>query len=217
MRGVFSVAVDSIAYVWLAKQRYSGQPLGSRWSCQGRHKKGLEMLMMSKLLSVASAVFLIVSCSSYSKHSRAWLSEWVSASVGVVSLSNSAEVASAKIARLDYEDEKMAERWLLQSGQGSALLSEMPNAIPLTRIKGLKREPGEEVYLVRSASDGGNGVFSAHVNASGILVLYNVMGACGMLERRVLVVSLVESLRGYMEDVRERCNAVMLSLLHRQP
>lgn len=148
------------------------------------------MPMIYRIFSVIIVALLVTACNSYPNNKRAWLSDWVDASAGVVSPSNSIEVAPAKIARLAPEDEAIAEQWLLQLGQHSALLSEMPNAIPFSRLTGLRRDSGEDVYLVRSASDGGNGVFSAHVNESGVLVLYNVMGDCGALERRVLAVSL---------------------------
>lgn len=152
--------------------------------------KKSKVQMIRCMSSVAALILLITACSSYPTVENPWPSDWVDASAGIVSPSNSIQVSSARISTLSPDEEAAAEQWLLQNSQRAALLSEMPGGTALTSLKGMQRTPGEEIYLVRGASDGGNGVFTGYVNEAGILILYNVMGECGLFERRVLAVSL---------------------------
>jgi hypothetical protein len=68
-------------------------------------------------------------------------------------------------------------------------LGDVPETL-LDKETATLRDGDGDVYLARALSDEDYGTFSAFVDEGGLLLLYNRMGSCGTLIRRVIAIRL---------------------------
>lgn len=138
------------------------------------------------------------------KHAE-WKSDWVDVSSDAIFPGNSKILPLDRISTLDPESEGAIAEWMLKDALIVVSASEVERKIGSMPSSGLKPVSGESVYLVRTASDEGNGKFIGYVNDKGLLIMYGVMGGCGEQKHRVVAVSLREK----PANVFGRCSAAL--------
>ena len=134
-----------------------------------------------------------------------WRSDWVDVSSDAISPGNSTTLPPGGISTLDPASEAAIAEWMLKNSLVAVSASEVEGKIGSMPLSGLEPAPGESVYLVRTASDEGNGRFIGYVNDKGLLIMYGVMGGCGEQKHRVVAVSLREK----PANVFGRCSAAL--------
>lgn len=144
-------------------------------------------------------------CSINKFHHAEWKSDWVDVSSDAIFPGNSTTLPLDRISTLDPDSEGVIAEWMLKNALIVVSASEVEEKIGSMPLSGLKPAPGESVYLVRAASDEGNGKFVGYVNDKGLLIMYGVMGGCGEQKHRVVAVSLREK----PANVFGRCSAAL--------
>ncbi|MEG0192126.1 MAG: hypothetical protein RR831_00040 [Stenotrophomonas sp.] len=134
-----------------------------------------------------------------------WRSDWVDVSSDAIFPGNSTTLPLDRISTLDPNSEAAIAEWMLKNSLVAVSASEVQGKIGSMPLSGLKPAPGESIYLVRAASDEGNGTFIGYVNDKGLLIMYGVMGGCGEQKHRVVAVSLREK----PANVFGRCSAAL--------
>ncbi|WP_248150792.1 hypothetical protein [Stenotrophomonas indicatrix] len=134
-----------------------------------------------------------------------WRSDWVDVSSDAIFPGNSTNLPLDRISTLDPDSEAAIAEWMLKNSLVAVSASEVEGKIGSMPLSGLEPAPGESVYLVRTASDEGNGRFIGYVNDKGLLIMYGVMGGCGEQKHRVVAVSLREK----PANVFGRCSAAL--------
>ncbi|WP_343650087.1 hypothetical protein [Stenotrophomonas sp.] len=144
-------------------------------------------------------------CSTNRFHHAEWKSDWVDVSSNAIFPGNSKTLPLDRISTLDPDSETAIAEWMLKNALIVVSASEIEEKIGSMPSNDLKPAPGESVYLVRAASDEGNGKFIGYVNDKGLLIMYGVMGGCGEQKHRVVAVSLREK----PANVFGRCSAAL--------
>ncbi|MNB76780.1 hypothetical protein D3C81_281940 [compost metagenome] len=134
-----------------------------------------------------------------------WRSDWVDVSSDAIFPGNSTTLPPGGISTLDPDSEAAIAEWMLKNALVAVSASEVEGKIGSLPLSGLKPAPEESIYLVRAASDEGNGTFIGYVNDKGLLIMYGVMGGCGEQKHRVVAVSLREK----PANVFGRCSAAL--------
>lgn len=144
-------------------------------------------------------------CSINEFQNAEWRSDWVDVSSDAIFPGNSTTLPLDRIFTLDPDSEAAIAEWMLKNSLVAVSASEVERKIGSMPLSGLKPAPRESVYLVRAASDEGNGTFIGYVNDKGLLIMYGVMGGCGEQKHRVVAVSLREK----PAKVFGRCSAAL--------
>lgn len=144
-------------------------------------------------------------CSINEFQNAEWRSDWVDVSSDAIFPGNSTTLPLDRISTLDPDSEAAIAEWMLKNSLVAVSASDVEGKIGSRPLSGLKPAPGESLYLVRAASDEGNGTFIGYVNDKGLLIMYGVMGGCGEQKHRVVAVSL----RDKPANVFGRCSAAL--------
>lgn len=162
-----------------------------------------------QIASVLRATLLLLpmvgGCSINQFQHTEWRSDWVDVSSDAIFPGNSTTLPLDRISTLDPNSEAAIAEWMLKNSLVAVSASEVQGKIGSMPLSGLKPAPGESIYLVRAASDEGNGTFIGYVNDKGLLIMYGVMGGCGEQKHRVVAVSLREK----PASVFGRCSAAL--------
>lgn len=163
------------------------------------------MQIGSMLLAVLLLLPMLGGCSASKFLHAEWKSGWVDVSPDAIFPGNSTPLPLDRISTLDPDSEGTIAEWMLENALIVVPASEVEGKIGSMPLGGPKPAPGESVYLVRAASDEGNGKFIGYINDEGLLIMYGVMGGCGEQKHRVVAVSLREK----PANVFGRCSAAL--------
>lgn len=168
-------------------------------------RSGVAMPMDGILRAALLLLPMLGGCSINQFQHTEWRSDWVDVSSDAIFPGNSTTLPLDRIAALDPTSEAAIAEWMLRNALVVVSASEVEGEIGSMPLSGVKPAPGESVYLVRAASDEGNGTFIGYVNDKGLLIMYGVMGGCGEQKHRVVAVSLREK----PANVFGRCSAAL--------
>ena len=166
---------------------------------------GVAMPMAGILRAMLLLLPMLEGCSINQFQHTEWRSDWVDVSSDAIFPGNSTTLPLDRISTLDPASEAAFAEWMLRNALVVVSASEVEGKIGSMPLSGLEPAPGESVYLVRTASDEGNGRFIGYVNDKGLLIMYGVMGGCGEQKHRVVAVSLREK----PANVFGRCSAAL--------
>lgn len=168
-------------------------------------RNGITMPMAGILRATLLLLPMVGGCSINQFQHAEWRSDWVDVSSDAIFPGNSTTLPLDRISTLDPDSEAAIAEWMLKNSLVAVSASEVEGKIGSMPLSGLEPVPGESVYLVRTASDEGNGRFIGYVNDKGLLIMYGVMGGCGEQKHRVVAVSLREK----PANVFGRCSAAL--------
>jgi len=168
-------------------------------------RNGITMPMAGILRATLLLLPMVGGCSINQFQHAEWRSDWVDVSSDAILPGNSTNLPLDRISTLDPDSEAAIAEWMLKNSLVAVSASEVEGKIGSMPLSGLEPAPGESVYLVRTASDEGNGRFIGYVNDKGLLIMYGVMGGCGEQKHRVVAVSLREK----PANVFGRCSAAL--------
>ncbi|WP_230110993.1 hypothetical protein [Stenotrophomonas lactitubi] len=139
-------------------------------------RNGITMPMAGMLRAALLLLPMLGGCSINKFQHTEWRSDWVDVSSDAIFPGNSTTLPLDRISTLDPDSEVAIAEWMLKNSLVAVSASEVEGKIGSMPLSGLKPAPGESVYLVRTASDEGNGRFIGYVNDKGLLIMYGVMG-----------------------------------------
>lgn len=168
-------------------------------------RSGVAMPMAGILRAMLLLLPMLEGCSINQFQHAEWSSDWVDVSSDAIFPGISTTLPLDRISALDPNSEAAIADWMLKNSLVAVSASEVERKIGSMPLSGLKPAPGESIYLVRAASDEGNGTFIGYVNDKGLLIMYGVMGGCGEQKHRVVAVSLREK----PANVFGRCSAAL--------
>ncbi|SMR76739.1 hypothetical protein SAMN04487863_2349 [Stenotrophomonas sp. yr243] len=176
------------------------------WRGKRRRIRGTPATPMAGVLRAALLLLpMLGGCSINQFQHTEWRSDWVDVSSDAIFPGNSTTLPLDRISTLDPASEAAIAEWMWKNSLVVVSASEIEGKIGSMPLSGLKPAPGESVYLVRAASDEGNGKFIGYINDKGLLLMYGVMGGCGEQKHRVVAVSLREK----PANVFGRCSAAL--------
>lgn len=168
-------------------------------------RNGITMPMAGMLRAALLLLPMLGGCSINKFQHTEWRSDWVDFSSDAIFPGNSTTLPLDRISTLDPDSEAAIAESMLNNSLVAVSASEVEGKIGSIPLSGLTPVNGESVYLVRTASDEGNGTFIGYVNDKGLLLMYGVMGGCGEQRHRVVAVSLREK----PANVFGRCSAAL--------
>ncbi|MEN5285053.1 hypothetical protein ABE494_03805 [Stenotrophomonas lactitubi] len=168
-------------------------------------RSGVAMPMAGILRAALLLLPMLGGCSINKFQHTEWSSDWVDVLSDAIFPGNSTTLPLDRISTLDPASEAAIAEWMLKNALVVVSASEVEGKIGSMPLSGLKPAPGETVYLVRAASDEGNGKLIGYINDKGLLLMYGAMGGCGEQKHRVVAVSLREK----PANVFGRCSAAL--------